>query len=141
MKIKLTHPNATIPERKTNGAGGYDLYMPESGFYIQGKDQDLYTLGFAMEVPAGHVALILPRSGVGMNSQLELNNTCGVIDSDYRGEVMARIRTKNGKTFSWEKGERLLQMIIVPVATPKLVQVDELSDTDRGVGGMGSTGK
>lgn len=72
---------------------------------------------------------------------MELNNTCGVIDSDYRGEWRAALRTKSGIPFHWEAGDRILQFMIIPVADVKLELVDELDETDRGSGGFGSSGK
>lgn len=137
MKIKPIHPNFKMPVRSTAGAGAYDLFMPSDGVCQVGCK---CALGFSAEVPAGHVALVLPRSGVGFKYGLELNNTCGVIDSDYRGEWMASLRTKDGEIYRWKKGDRLLQMLIVPVAMPVLELVDELGDTERGEGGFGSTG-
>lgn len=141
MKILPLHKNFRLPERSTTGSGGYDLFMPEGGCVYFGDDFGSYApLGFAMEVPANHVALLLPRSGVGCKGGLELNNTCGVIDSDYRGEVMACLRIKNSRPFGWDAGDRLIQMLIVPVATPELEVVTDLDKTDRN-GGFGSTGK
>ena len=139
MRIKPIHPNFIMPTKGTKGAGAFDIYMPVSG--------DLYGslckigLGFAAEVPENHVALILPRSGVGSKHGLELNNSCGVIDSDFRGEWIATLRTKSGDSFSWKQGERLLQFLIVPVTNVQLELADELDDTERGSGGLGSSGK
>ena len=98
-------------------------------------------LGFAAEVPVGHVALLLPRSGVGAKKGLSLNNTVGVIDADYRGEWMACLRIRNGLPLHWLAGERLLQFVIVPVNTPELQVVKSLDDTERGEGGFGHTGQ
>lgn len=98
-------------------------------------------LGFAAEVPVGHVALLLPRSGAGAKHGLALNNTVGVIDADYRGEWKACLRVKNTLPLSWEAGERLLQFVIVPVTTPELQVVESLETTERGEGGFGSTNK
>lgn len=98
-------------------------------------------LGFAAAIPPGYVGLLFPRSGVGAKHGVELNNTCGVIDADYRGEWMASIRTKSGNTFTWQAGERVIQCVVVPVLDLQLVQVDDLDDTSRGQGGFGSTGK
>lgn len=104
----------------------------------------MYPLGFAAAIPKGYVGLILPRSGVGAKYGVELNNTCGVIDSDYRGEWAASLKLKEtGRTpeIVFKAGERLLQLLVVPTfqVTPTLVE--ELSTTDRHVGGFGSTGK
>ena len=140
MRIKALHKNFLMPTKGTDGAGAFDIYMPEAG----DSSDHLYGftgLGFSAEVPKGHVALILPRSSAGAKYGVELNNTCGVIDSDYRGEWKAVIRTKNSELFQWDQGDRVLQFMIVPVAdvTPELV--DELDVTERGSGGFGSSGK
>lgn len=140
MKIQLLHPAARMPTRGSDDAGGYDVYMPVAGAAIHGEPLKV-GLGFAAAVPKGFVALLLPRSGAGFKHGVELNNTCGVIDSDYRGEWFAMINQKAGNTMlKWHEGERILQFILVPVATPDLVEVDELDDTARGAGGLGSTG-
>lgn len=140
MKIQALHPNFSLPIRSTELAGGYDIFMPENGGVNRGWDGQLYPLGFAAEVPPGHVALLLPRSGAGVKHGLMLNNTCGVIDADYRGEWKACLRVLNDTWFGWNAGDRILQFIIVPVATPQLQLVDSLSSTQRGEGGFGSTG-
>lgn len=97
-------------------------------------------LGFAAAVPPGHVALLLPRASAGAKHGLELNNTCGVIDSDYRGEWKAAMCTKTGIALSWAAGDWVLQFIVVPVADVTLEQVDSLDETERGTGGFGSSG-
>lgn len=142
MNIKPIHPNFRMPKRASNGAGGYDLFMPERGVVLDAWDRPaLIPLGFSAEVPEGHVALLLPRSSYGIKRGLFLGNTCGVIDADYRGEWLASIRLREDEEpLEWFPGDRLLQMLIVPVATPELQEVDQLSCTVRGVGGFGSTG-
>lgn len=140
MLIKPLHPNFIMPTKGTQLAGAFDIYMPEAGSFPWDSKVKV-GLGFAAEVPVGHVALILPRSGEGSKYGLELNNTCGVIDSDYRGEWIVSLRTKNGESYSWEKGQRCLQFLIVPVANVTLEITDNLSSTERGTGGFGSTGK
>lgn len=138
MKFKKIHPNFALPLRGSSEAGGLDIYMPYSGTITQ--EPQMFPLGFAAAVPKGHVALILPRSGVGAKKGLELNNTVGVIDSDYRGEWLACMRVKPGhKHLRFEETEKLLQIVVVPVAdiTPELV--DDLDSTERGEGGFGST--
>lgn len=140
MRIKSLHKNYIMPTLGSNGAGAYDIYMPEDGG-ITNNEPTKVGLGFAAEVPAGNIALILPRSSIGTQFGLELNNTCGVIDSDYRGEWKAVLKTKSGKNLHWVKGDRLLQFLIIPVTLVCLETVDELSATARGTGGFGSTGK
>lgn len=127
-----------MPNKGTELAGALDLYMPELGS-IDGNSR-LIGLGFAAAVPPGHVALLLPRSGTGAKFGVELNNTCGVIDEDYRGEWMAALRTKDGRTFTWAAGDRLIQAVIVPVLKVQLELVTELDKTGRGSGGFGSSG-
>lgn len=141
MNIKPVHANFRMPTRGTAESGAYDLYMPHPGrIWCDARYALMVPLGFAAEVPPGHVALILPRSGVGSKHGVALNNTCGVIDSDYRGEWVAALRLHNRDVFNWEAGDRILQMLIVPVITPDLIQVDFLIETNRGTGGFGSTG-
>jgi dUTP pyrophosphatase len=128
-----------MPTKGTEGAGAYDIYMPESG----NTYDNLVTkvkLGFAAEIPTGYVALLLPRSGVGVNLGLELNNTCGVIDSDYRGEWIAAIRTKDNSPIVWKAGDRLIQFLIIPVLSVTLEYVDDLTSTVRDTAGFGSSG-
>lgn len=139
MKVLALHPNFKMPTKSTDGAGAFDIYMPEAGIAHAVHTVKVH-LGFATEIPEGHVALILPRSGVGSNKGLELNNTCGVIDSDYRGEWIAAIKVKNLPGFSWEAGERILQFLVVPVADVVLERVHALPPTRRNTGGFGSTG-
>ena len=140
MNIQPLHPFFKCPTRGTDHAGGYDIYMPEDGCVKANQEKGLMVpLGFAAEVPVGHVALLLPRSGAGAKQGLSLNNTVGVIDADYRGEWMACLRVRNGEAIQWTKGERLLQFVIVPVATPELQVVKALASTERGEGGFGST--
>jgi dUTP pyrophosphatase len=139
MKIKALHPNFIMPTKGTAQAGAIDLYMPEAG--IASHVSQVFGLGFAAAVPEGFVALLLPRSSTGAKFGLELTNTCGVIDSDYRGEWMAALRTKHAASFRWEAGDRLLQALIVPVSSVELALVDDLDETERGEGGFGSTGQ
>lgn len=140
MNIKPLHPNFKLPTRGTEHAAGYDIYMPEAGV-ILGDRTLCIPLGFATEIPQGYVALILPRSGVGARDGLALNNTCGVIDSDYRGEWLAVLKAHPNSSVKWEAGDRILQYVIVPVHTPVLNVVESLETSDRDAGGFGSTGQ
>lgn len=140
VKFKQLSDNFKLPAQSTEDAAGFDLYMPQAG-HIPAGGKTKVMLGFAAAVPRNHVAIIVPRSGVGARDTLELANTAGVIDADYRGEWMASLKTKDGKEFSWEAGDRLLQAIVIPVPKVTLELVDSLDDTKRGEGGYGSTGK
>lgn len=140
MKFKKLNPNAQLPTKGSDAAGGYDIYMPEDGTLSCSNKSPIY-LGFAAEVPPGYVALILPRSSAGAKGGIELVNTCGVIDADYRGEWVAMLTLKpNHPDISFKAGDRALQFILVPVANVTPEWADELSDTSRGAGGFGSTG-
>lgn len=139
MKIKKLHTDYIMPTMGSAHSAAFDIYMPEAG-NVAGESK-LIGLGFAAAVPNGHVALLLPRSSTGAKYGLELNNTCGVIDADYRGEWMAAMRTKSGLPLTWKAGERLLQCVIVPIYRPVLELVEELDSTERGAGGFGSSGK
>lgn len=139
MKIKREAPDAQIPTRGTDGAGAFDCYAYHSTDLFPGEQRKM-SLGFSMEVPAGHVALLVPRSSTGSRG-LHLANIVGVIDSDYRGSVIANLRNNSDDVMPITRGERICQMLIVPVVTPNLEVVSELSSTDRGAGGFGSTGK
>ena len=142
MKIKRLNPNFVIPTKSRTESGAYDIYMPESGT-ITGQVPTMINLGFASAIPVGYVGLLLPRSGVGAKKGVELNNTCGVIDADYRGEWMASLKTKGiYDTFSWQAGERVLQVLFVPVLhVDEFILVDDLDNTERGAGGFGSSGQ
>lgn len=143
MEIVKLHPDLIAPTRGTDGAAGYDLYMPSAGNTLMlNSKAGLIGLGFAAKVPFGHVALILPRSSAGVKAGVFLGNTVGVIDSDYEGEWKVNIHSRNDTHVQWAAGERLFQFIVVPVATPALQFVDKFShSSDRGAGGFGSTGK
>ena len=140
MKFVALHPNFKLPTRGTPQSAGHDIYMPESGEF-NGVTPVKVALGFKAAVPEGYVALLLPRSGAGFKKGVEVNNTCGVIDSDYRGEWFASVRTKGGHALKWEAGESLLQYVIVPYLHSEPELVDELDETERGEGGLGSTNK
>lgn len=139
MEIQSLHQAFIMPTKASDKAGAFDVYMPESG--TADGSSKMIGLGFATAIPEGYVGLLLPRSGTGAKHGLELNNTCGVIDSDYRGEWKAAIKTKSGIPFSWLAGDRILQFMIVPIAKIELELVENLDATSRGEGGFGSTGK
>ncbi len=139
MKFLAMHENFKLPTKGTEHAGAYDIYMTTDGEANEHSYTE-YPLGFATEIPPGFVALILPRSGVGAKKGLELNNTCGVIDSDYRGEWVAFLKTKNFPGHSWKAGDRILQYVLVPVLDSPPERVHALSPTQRNTGGFGSSG-
>jgi len=139
MQITPIHTSFIMPTKGSEFSGAFDIYMPIAG--CANNTSQLIGLGFAAAVPTGHVALLLPRSSTGAKYGLELNNTCGVIDSDYRGEWKAALRVKSDIPLYWKEGDRLLQFLIVPVANVYLTLVSALDSTVRGSDGFGSSGK
>ena len=143
LKIKKLKENAKIPHRATNGSAGMDLYacIDESVTLAPGQLAVIPT-GIAIELPDNTCAAFLyARSGLGVKHGICLSNGVGVIDSDYRGEVCVGLCNVSDKPYVIEPFERVAQMVIAPVLTPDVVEVDELSDTARGEGGFGSSGR
>lgn len=140
LKLKKLEPRAIIPNYATAGAAAFDLHALESGHVLNGKDAVIRT-GLAFEIPEGYVMLVVGRSGHGFKHNVRLANCLGVIDSDYRGEVMVKLVTDSDQTaLYFEAGERIAQAMIVPVAQVELTEVEDLSETARGENGFGSTG-
>lgn len=139
IKIKKLNKNVELPKQGTQGAAGIDFYLPQPVLF-EPKRSKKVPLGVAVEIPEGYVMLLVPRSST-WETPLRMPNSVGVIDSDYRGEVCALLQ--NTSNIIWEAlaCERLVQGVIVPVPSVQVVEVDELSETSRGVGGFGSTGK
>ena len=135
VKIKKLHKDAVIPTKAHATDAGCDLYAT-SCHYDNGLI--IYGTGIAVEIPQGYVGLVFPRSSIA-NTNLTLSNSVGVIDSGYRGEIMAKFR-KGGST-TYKVGDRIAQLIIIPYPEVTFKEVDELSESDRGVGGYGSTGR
>ncbi len=132
LKIKKLCKEAFLPERATAFAAGYDLYCHEDQKLNMGLNR--INLGFAMEIPPGHYARVACRSSLaGHNISVE----AGVIDEDYRGEVVVMLRCRN--LIKIKAGFKIAQMIITPYATPQVEEVDALSNSKRGEGGFGST--
>lgn len=140
IKVKRLHPDAVLPIFKTEGAVGADLTLKED---LKAFPFQTYKvpLGFAMEIPKGYHAKIYLRSSTGLNTPLRLSNGTGIIDSDYRGEVCLLVENIRRGNVYRAKGERIAQIIIERNIPTAYVEVEELSDSDRGVGGFGSTGK
>jgi len=139
VKVKKLDPNAVIPSYSKVGDAGMDLTITKE---IENTSFSVsYGFGIAMEIPKGFVGLVFPRSSV-RNQDLILSNCVGVIDSGYRGELQATFKKTNGlDSIKYKVGERGAQIIILPYPTIYMTEVPELSDTDRGTGGFGSTGK
>lgn len=142
IRVKKVHPNATIPTYGSAEAAGADLYAClEETVVIQPGEVFWVPTGIALEVPKGCAGLIYARSSLGTKRGLAPANKVGVVDSDYRGEVKVVLFNHSKQPQTLEPNERVAQLIITPVLTPAYEEVEELSDTSRGVGGFGSTGK
>jgi dUTP pyrophosphatase len=140
VNFKKLVPEAQKPKFGKPGDAGADL-VATSVDKLHGS-QMIYGTGLAVEIPEGMVGLVFPRSSI-RNYDLSMANSVGVIDSGYRGEIMVTFNLKNPKDIQeiYIKGDRIAQLVIVPVPLIQYVEVDELSETQRGEGGHGSTGK
>lgn len=142
VKIKKIHPDAKVPVYGSKGAACFDLYAAR--IINTADDIELtvtYGTGLQFEVPEGHVMMIYSRSGHGFKHGITLVNSTGVIDADYRGEVCIKLRKTRIDMYGMpDVGERIAQAMILPVEQVAFEEVDELSSTERGEGGFGSTG-
>jgi len=137
IKFKKVHPDAIIPTYAKEGDAAMDLYAAECMKDKYGNH--VYLTGIAVEIPPGFVGLLFPRSSVSKTS-LSLANSVGVVDSGYRGEIMLKYRFVGGGNDLYGSDDRVGQLMIIPYPKIELIEVDELSNTDRGDGGFGSTG-
>lgn len=142
IPVKKLKSHAILPTYGSPEAAGADLYacLEESVTVAPGKTVFIPT-GLAMEIPRGYAGLAYARSGLACRQDLAPANKVGVIDSDYRGEFMIALHNHGAETRTVSHGDRIAQLVITPVYTPGFMEVEELSDTARGAGGFGSTGK
>ena len=130
---------STLPSRATDGSAGYDLSLAD-GVTVKAGGTATGRTGVHVAIPKGNVGLVFARSSVGAKRHVVLANGTGVIDSDYRGEVLVPLHNYGSEPQSLEAGERIAQMVIVPCLSSSPVMVEELPATGRGTGGFGSTG-
>ena len=142
IKVKKLNDLAKIPSRGSSDAAGYDLYAA-TDYIIDIAPHSTVKIGtgLSFELPSGTFAAIFPRSGIATKRGLRPANCVGVCDSDYRGEYIVALHNDTDEMQSIEPGERIAQMILLPFIKMNFKEVDELSDTDRGSSGFGSTGK
>ena len=141
VRIKKLNEKAKIPTYGTEYAAGADLYACiDEAVSIEPGETKLIKTGFAMEVPVGYAGLIYARSGLASKKGLAPANKVGVVDSDYRGEVMVALHNHSNETKTVEPEERIAQLVIAPYLKAVFDEVEELDDTVRGEGGFGSTG-
>lgn len=140
VKIKKLHPSAFEPTYATDGSACFDLYSPYSEL-IEPNTKAVLSTELAFEIPQDHAMLVFSRSGHGFNHGVRLSNCVGVIDSDYRGELKVALHNDSNRGFSVWHGDRIAQAMIIPVQKVNFTVVEDLSETTRGAGGFGSTGK
>ena len=139
LNVKLTE-GAPMPAHAKPGDAGLDLTSRESVELWPGHSAFVST-GVSIEIPEGHVGLVFPRSGLACKHGIVLKNAVGVIDSGYRGVIKAPLHNIGERSYQVEVGERICQLVVVPFMQFECVEVDDLSDTERGEGGFGSSGR
>ena len=140
--IKRLNPAVKLPTYKTNGASGMDLMaFIKDPINVKSKTSCLIPTGLSLAFPEKYEIQIRPRSGLAAKNNISILNTPGTIDSDYRGEIKVIIYNHGNKNFMINNGDRIAQMILMPVIKMELEETDQLPETIRGEGGFGSTGK
>lgn len=142
LKVKLVRPNAVLPRRQTAGSAGYDLTAClEEPVQLLPNQTRLIPTGLAIQLQhSGLVGLVFARSSLGVKFGVVPANGVGVIDSDYRGEVLVGLRNTSDTPYTVQPGDRVAQLLILPVELPELELCEQLEETQRGAGGFGSTG-
>lgn len=142
LKIRKVSENAVMPKRATGGSAGLDLCACiDAPLTLKGGETALVPTGLAIELSsADYGAFVFARSGLAIKHGIGLLNSVGVIDSDYRGEIKVGLINQINEAYTIEPGERIAQMVIMPVSMMPVEEVDALGETDRGAGGFGSTG-
>lgn len=142
VKVKKLREDAKLPIYGTEFSAGADLCAClDAPLTLQAGETRLISIGISMELPEGYAGLVYARSGLASKRGLAPANKVGVVDSDYRGEFFVPLHNHSAAPQTIEPGERIAQMIITPYLTAKFVETDTLSDTVRGEGGFGSTGR
>ena len=140
VRVKKLRENAVLPSYGSDYAAGADLYACNAVTVEPGATEFVQT-GLALEVPAGYAGLVYARSGLACKKGLAPANKVGVIDADYRGEIMVALYNHSSQAVEIEPGERVAQLVITPYLTAVFEETEELTDTVRGEGGFGSTGR
>lgn len=145
LKVKRLHPMAQLPKYMSDGAAGFDVraILDDQASTVKHGEAVVFKTGLSFEVPQDHVMLAFSRSGMGFNHDLRLSNCVGVIDSDYRGELKAKLAYdgKNTDGYTVADQERILQCVIIEAKQFEIIEADSLSSTKRGENGLGSSGK
>ncbi len=139
--IKRLSKEVSLPKYATNGSSGMDLAANiDANINIDPGKTAIIPTGFSLSIPKGFEVQIRPRSGLAAKNKISVLNTPGTIDADYRGEIKVILINLGQETFKVEKGLRIAQMVVCPIVHAQLKEVDDLSKTERGKGGFGSTG-
>ncbi len=138
VKVKRLRPNTKLPSYALPGDVGMDMYFAEDDTTIAPGERKVLMAGFALEFPAGHGAFVMDKSGV--STKLGLKNFGGVFDAGYRGEYNVGLFNMGNEPQTIQKGQKIGQLVILPVMHANLIEVNELGESERGVGGFGSTG-
>lgn len=142
VEVSKVYKDALIPRKQTQGSAGFDLrFHGVSNVLIEPHDTALLETGLRIAIPEGHVGLIFARSGLAVKKGLAPANKVGVIDSDYRGEIMVALHNDSNYAEVVEPNDRIAQIVFVKLPDVEFTEVSELSETDRGYGGFGSTGE
>lgn len=140
LRVRRLHPHAVLPTRAYAGDAGFDLRALEPVTVAPGERATVRT-GIALELPEGHAGLVLPRSGLAARHGITLANAPGLIDAGYRGEVkVLLLNTDPEAPFAVAAGDRIAQLVLLRVKTPEVEEVSDLAASERGVGGVGSSG-
>ncbi|MCC3647423.1 dUTP diphosphatase [Cytobacillus oceanisediminis] len=139
LKVKLINKDAILPFQANPGDAGLDLFAAEEKL-IKPGEAELISTGIILELPQGTEAQVRPRSGLALKHSVTVLNSPGTIDEGYRGEIKVILINHGKENFKIDKQMRIAQMVIAPVARVNITQVEELSDSKRGVGGFGSSG-
>lgn len=141
VKVKKLDERAVIPSLGSEHAAGADLYaVLDEDLTIKPHETVLIHTGLAMEIPVGYAGMVFARSGLATKKGLAPANKVGVVDADYRGEVMVALHNHTNEEKTIEHGERVAQLVIMPYFKADFMETEDLSDTERGTGGFGSTG-
>ena len=142
VRFRKTNPDVTLPEYETKGASGCDVraFLPEGPLVIPSGEWRLVSTGLCPEIPLGYEIQVRPRSGLAFRNGVTCLNTPGTVDSDYRGEIKVNLINHSKTDFVVENGMRIAQFVIAKVENASFEVSDELSSSERGEGGFGSTG-
>lgn len=142
LKIKILNEKAIVPHRATTGSAGMDLHACiDEPITIKPLERVLIPTGIATELPSNDYAIFLfARSGLGIKHGIALANGVGVVDSDYRGEICVGLQNSSNESYTIHPNDRIAQMVVIPVYSPEIALTIQLGETERNIGGFGSTG-